>query len=142
MRQDAAMRTPSTVLAAFGPLLVLAGCTLPGVPAEATRHEIFFGLSRQGAADVTGEEFDAFVAKEIVPLYPGGFTIVPATGYWRGEGGATAKESTRVLILHAEEKDDAKLNKLCQKYAKQFGQEAVLRTRTGSRSILLTPGRK
>src|SRR4029079_15092373 len=83
--------------------LLMGGCrTLPEAPADAptlVRTELFFGLGRKGAPDVSEQEWRDFVDHEITPRFPNGLTLLDAHGQWRGEDGNVVREPSRVLIL-------------------------------------------
>ena len=109
------------------------GCTgarSDGGSATWQRSELYFGLSRRGAADVSEAEWRQFVATEVVPAFPGGFTELTALGHFR-EDGQSRQEPVRVLvILNPPDQGAAtgrKLDALGRSYCRRFGQDAVLR---------------
>jgi hypothetical protein len=114
-------------------VLFLGGCDATRGGGEAgtwQRSELYFGLSRRGAPDVSEEEWRQFVANEVVPAFPGGFTELTAQGHF-GENGQSRKEPVRVLvILNPPDQAAAagrKLDALARLYCKRFNQDAVLR---------------
>lgn len=94
------------------------------------RSELYFGLSRRGAPDVSDEEWRHFVTTEVVPAFPGGFTELTAVGHF-SEDGQSHKEPVRVLvILNPPEQAAAagrRLDALGRSYCRRFNQDAVLR---------------
>lgn len=94
------------------------------------RSELYFGLSRRGADDVTEAEWRQFIESEVVPAFPGGFTELIATGHFRQDG-TSRHEPVRVLvILNPPEQIEAvgrKLDALGRSYCRRFSQDAVLR---------------
>ena len=119
--------------------LLMGGCrTLPEASADAqtlVRTELFFGLGRKGAPDVSEQEWRDFVDREITPRFPNGLTLLDAHGQWRGEDGNVVREPSRVLILLHPPGDDAesKIEQVRRLYRERFAQEAVLRTDTMQR---------
>ena len=70
---------------------------------------------------------------------PDGFTVIPAQGYWRGEGrDRTAQENSLVLkIIHPAGTDALKkLSGIAKSYAKRFEQQAVLLSTTRTEAAL------
>lgn len=92
-----------------------------------------FGLSRPGGADVTAEEWAAFVRVEIVPRFPGGFTLLDAQGHW-DDGAQPRSEPSRVLmVVHAPTPElDRSLEELRRAYRSAFQQQSVLRVDSGA----------
>lgn len=94
------------------------------------RSELYFGLSRRGADDVSEAEWRQFVNAEVVPAFPGGFTELSAIGHFRQDG-TSHHEPVRVLvILNPPEQAVAagrKLDELGRSYCRRFSQDAVLR---------------
>jgi hypothetical protein len=117
----------------FLTLLGSSGCTTTRTSDSADtwmRSELYFGLSRRNAANVTAEEWRAFVLAEVVPAFPGGFTELTAQGFFRDDG-KSHQEPVRVLvILNPPDQAAAtsrKLDALGRSYCRRFGQDAVLR---------------
>jgi len=109
------MRTAAVALTLF-----LAACAHHGFVSD----RLFCGLSIPGAGAVTQSDVDAFIAAEVEPRFPDGFTVWRARGHWKG-----GNEETLVIeILHA---PDPRLDRLVQEiadaYRVRFRQEAVLR---------------
>jgi hypothetical protein len=94
------------------------------------RTELYFGLSRRGAPDVSEEEWRHFVTTEVVPAFPGGFTELSAMGHF-SEDGQSRREPVRVLVvLNPPEQAAAagsRLDALGRSYCRRFNQDAVLR---------------
>jgi hypothetical protein len=134
------------------PLLALFGATLIGcvpsqpqagvAPAPAcaagqetmVRDALFFGQSIPGGGMVADSAWDAFLAQQVTPAFPSGFTILPASGQWREETGTIAKEPTRILILvHLPSAGtDSTLRGIKADYMQRFRQEAVMWERTAA----------
>lgn len=94
------------------------------------RTELFFGLGRKGAPDVSDQEWRQFIDQEITPRFPDGLTILDARGQWRGEDGAVQREPSHVLILlhKRDDESDAKIEQIRRLYRERFAQDSVLRT--------------
>jgi Protein of unknown function (DUF3574) len=94
------------------------------------RSELYFGLSRPGADDVSEAEWRQFVVAEVVPAFPGGFTELSAIGHFRQDG-RSRSEPVRVLVVlnPPEQAVEAgrKLDALGRSYCRRFTQDAVLR---------------
>ena len=77
---------------------------------------------------VSDAEWRTFVAEEITPRFPDGFTVFDALGQYRGRDGQIISEPTKVLlIVHGR---DARLRASVQElrdvYRRRFQQESVL----------------
>jgi hypothetical protein len=120
--------------------LALAGCAAappracgPGEQA-AVLDQLYFGTGRPHGADVTPQQWNAFVAAEIAPRFPQGFSLQEAQGQWRNADGSLAHELSHVLLLaHPDDAaSDRALRDIAARYKQQFEQEAVLRLRTAA----------
>jgi Protein of unknown function (DUF3574) len=109
-----------------------AGCNARSTDGTATwqRSELYFGLSRRDAPDVSEAEWKDFVTNQVTPAFPGGFTELIAFGHFR-EDGSNKSEPVRVLVvLNPIDQADSvgrKLDTLGKAYCARFGQDAVLR---------------
>lgn len=99
-------------------------CALP-----LTRTELFFGMQIPTGGQVSATQWQEFVAGQIAPRFPDGFTIMEAEGQWKGENGDVVREPSHVLLLiHSGEPDiDRKVEEIRAAYKRMFQQEAVLR---------------
>jgi hypothetical protein len=116
-------------------VLAAAGCAGHGPsfePAPGTqalvRSELYFGRLRPNGTVVSDAEWRTFVADEITPRFPDGFTVFDALGQYRGRDGQIVSEPTKVLlIVH---RSDARLRGSVQElrdlYRRLFQQESVL----------------
>ncbi|TMB39809.1 MAG: DUF3574 domain-containing protein [Deltaproteobacteria bacterium] len=121
------IRTPLVCL-----VLVVSGfaCASSAPRAAAdVQSVLFFGLSRTSAPDVSDDEFQAFVEREIATRFPDGFTVLQGIGHWRGRDGIVHREPSRVLVLvrHDSESTDRLLREIVTSYCSTFAQESVLR---------------
>jgi hypothetical protein len=114
-------------------LLSAAGCAgngpapLPGTQAL-VRSELYFGRLKPDGSVVTDAEWRAFVAEEVVPRFPDGFTVLDALGQYRGRDGKIITEPTKVLlIVHGPDaRPRASVQELRDVYRRLFQQESVL----------------
>ena len=123
-----------SVLAA---LLVLtaAGCAgsgpalepLPGTQAL-VRSELYFGRLKPDGGVVTDAEWRAFVAEQVVPRFPDGFTVLDALGQYRGRDGQIIAEPTKILLVvhEPDARPRASVQELRDVYRRLFQQESVL----------------
>ena len=96
-----------------------------------TKTELYFGLSRPGGGQVSGDEWDVFLEREITPRFPDGLTVLDANGQWRDKSGTIIREKTKLLILLHEQSPDREraIDEIVRLYKERFQQESVLRVR-------------
>lgn len=108
---------------------------MAGVAAYSTdryyRTELYFGLAKPDGSEVTAEEWAKFLADEVTPRFPAGFTVIEALGQYQGNDKKIVKEKSRVLILLYEKKvrkhNSVKIEEIRAAYKKAFQQESVMR---------------
>ena len=134
------------LLLCLAPLLVSACVSVKTAPAgctplfgDAMVTEVYFGLSGPGGRAIAKQDWQAFLKSDVVAAFPDGFTVIPAQGYWRGEGMTqTAQENSLILkVIHPA--GPVALNKLsgiAKSYAKRFEQQAVLLSTTKTEAAL------
>lgn len=95
------------------------------------RDTLYFGQSIPGGGEVSESEWNAFVASQILPAFPNGFTLLDGTGYWPDTQGQPASEASHILIVdHGDDAaQDARVRNVIAAYRTRFHQEAVLRER-------------
>jgi hypothetical protein len=94
------------------------------------RTELYFGLSRSGAPNVTEQEFQRFVDTVVTPRFPDGLTVLAASGQFRGSDGAVLREPAKVIVLFypwAPARNRA-IERIRARYKELFDQQSVLRT--------------
>lgn len=95
------------------------------------RTELYFGLSKPDGSEVSAEEWAEFLADEVTPRFPAGFTVIEALGQYQGNDKKIVKEKSRVLILLYEKKvrkhNSVKIEEIRAAYKKAFQQESVMR---------------
>ncbi len=118
------MRTAAVALTFF-----LAACAHHGFVSD----RLFCGLNIPDGGAVTQSDIDAFIAQEVEPRFPDGFTVWRARGHWKG-----GNEETLVIeILHPPDPrlDDA-VQEIADAYRTRFRQEAVLRVTSPAKMTL------
>lgn len=92
------------------------------------KTELYFGLSRYPAPDITNEQFDGFVDTYITPRFPGGFTVINGVGQWDAKGGTISEPCKIVVIIHANNTGQSdNIGLIRNQYCKIYDQESVLR---------------
>lgn len=92
---------------------------------------LFFGSAKGAGGTVTAEEWQQFVASEVTPAFPGGFTVMDARGQWLKEGQVTKEEAKVLVLVHGKDDgSDEKTDRLRSAYKTRFGQESVLKVST------------
>ncbi|WP_158888395.1 DUF3574 domain-containing protein [Amycolatopsis anabasis] len=107
--------------------------TGPGTPFK--RTELYFGTEKPTGGEVTPEEFENFVDKEITPAFPDGLTQLSAKGQWK-RGAEIVKEATYVVILFypfANQDANREIEEIRADYKKFFDQDSVARVDTTQR---------
>ncbi len=92
--------------------------------------QLFFGLSKPGGGAVDAKQWTQFVADEIAPRFPEGFSVIDGAGFWRdGATQRTISENSKVVVrLHPSGAlADAAIDDIIAAYRTRFEQEAVLR---------------
>lgn len=95
------------------------------------RTELFFGRSKPNGAEVSQEEFDAFLSDTITPEFPDGLTVLDAIGQFRDADGKVIREKAKVLILlypsNTKRQSSRKIERIRTAYKTRFDQQSVLR---------------
>jgi hypothetical protein len=96
------------------------------------RDVVYFGRNRPGGGTVSDTEWQGFLDQVVTPRFPGGFSVVEATGQWKGRSGVVERERSEMLtLLHTgSDADRRAVAELAAEYKRRFHQEAVLRERT------------
>jgi hypothetical protein len=114
---------------ALAGLVALAACASPGV----VQTTLYLGRGIPGGGEVGDAALARFVAEEVVPRFPDGFTLLDATGHWRDTvTGAGVRETTVLLVVLHPPSQRAATEAIAVAYAERFGQQAVLRVETGA----------
>jgi hypothetical protein len=113
--------------------LVLGGCaSLPQACLPPARPmlaaEMFFGRG-DGGRLVSERRFSGFLAAEITPRFPEGFTVLDGRGQWRnGERGSIIREASQLvkIIFPDAAQRRADLDAIAASYKLKFHQQSVL----------------
>jgi hypothetical protein len=94
------------------------------------RTELFFGLSRTGAPDISEPEFQNFVDTQVTTRFPDGLTLLSGKGQFRSAAGSIVQEGSKLLILlyPFSTKSSNDIEQIRTQYKSMFQQESVLRT--------------
>jgi uncharacterized protein DUF3574 len=116
-------------------LLTAAGCAGSGPGFEPppgtqalVRSELYFGRLKPDGSVVTDTEWRSFVAEQVAPRFPDGFTVLDALGQFRARDGQIMAEPTKILlIVHGPDaRPRASVQELRDVYRRLFQQESVL----------------
>jgi hypothetical protein len=85
--------------------------------------QLLFGRGKGDSGGITQADWGGFVANEITPRFPDGFTMIDATGQWLNpRQGAIIKEDSKVveIALPSDSYDAAKIDAVIEAYKRQF----------------------
>ncbi|WP_419778441.1 DUF3574 domain-containing protein [Maridesulfovibrio sp.] len=121
MRNSVRMLAVAVVLSA----LWLSGCA----SGKWNRYELYMGQTYQdGQKQVSGEQFQDFLSREVTPKFSDGYTILDAQGFWGGKGGFTYSERSKVIMIVSPDKNaEKRIDEIAKAYKEMFQQEAVLK---------------
>lgn len=95
------------------------------------RTELFFGTAKADGSTVSEDEWKKFLADEVTPRFPGGFTVLTGDGQFRNDAGEIVREKSFVLIIlypfKTRRSDRRKIEEIRKAYIKAFAQQSVLR---------------
>ena len=100
------------------PALQCSGAQKPWVVAD-----LLFGRTH-----VSEASFARFLAAEVTPRFPDGFTVIDAKGQWRDPGGPKiSRERSKVLMIAMPPgaDNDDRLQKIIEAYKTRFKQQSV-----------------
>lgn len=127
----------------IGAVIVIAGCAGRASPSPTpspscaigdtalVRDVLYFGRNRPGGGAVTDEEWQSFLDQVLTPRFPAGWTVVAATGQWKGKSGLVEQERSEVVTVFHSGAEAARraVMEVVVEYKRRFQQEAVLRER-------------
>lgn len=95
------------------------------------RDTLYFGRSIPGGGEVDADAWRQFETDVLLRAFPRGYTVLDATGHWRGADGAMIGEASRVVVIvHADDSTtEATVRDVVARYRATFRQESVLRER-------------
>jgi hypothetical protein len=81
-----------------------------------------------GRSHVTEASWTRFVATEVTPRFPDGFTVIDARGQWRAPGGQKiSRERSKLLMIAMPPgaDNDERLQNIIEAYKTRFKQQSV-----------------
>lgn len=124
--------------------LALPGCATlaappcPGNARAQLRAELILGRTIGTGGMVGDAAWRRFLADEVTPRFPDGFTELDASGQWRKPGAAAAlRERSKVLVIALPDEPDepaarGRVAEIAQAYKRAFRQDSVLTALTPS----------
>lgn len=93
-----------------------------------TKLELFFGGNIGAGGRVSEQDWQRFVADEVTPRFPDGFTVLEASGQWRNPAGMVIAEESRnlVVIVRNAASELPKIAAIRDTYKMRFTQDSVL----------------
>ncbi|MBS1063109.1 DUF3574 domain-containing protein [Gluconobacter wancherniae] len=120
------------------PFFLLGGCVVPvSVTPNLCRAmqatdmlqvHLMFGTSFHGGNLIAASDWDDFVAKEITPRFPAGFTVLDSNGQWLDTVRHTVtREPSRIVWISTPDRRNLQhdLNAIRDAYKTRFDQQAV-----------------
>ena len=90
--------------------------------------QLLFGRNVEDRARVSEADFASFVAREVSPRFPEGFTVIDAAGQWRdARRGTIVHEAAKIIeiVLPSGEDNRRKIEAIVEAYKLQFQQQSV-----------------
>lgn len=90
--------------------------------------QLLFGRNVEDKIRVSETEWTDFVAREVTPRFPDGFTVVDAAGQWRdARRGSILHEGSKLveIVLPGSDDDRAKIEAIAEAYKRRFEQQSV-----------------
>jgi uncharacterized protein DUF3574 len=122
-------------LALAGVLFVMAPAiaATDSIPCDAALQakqvaQLLFGRNVEDRLRVNDAEWSDFVAREVTPRFPDGFTVVDAAGQWRdARRGSILHEGSKLIeiVLPGGGDDRIKIEAIAEAYKRRFEQKSV-----------------
>lgn len=92
------------------------------------QEDLFFGRNLAGDAQVSEEQFQAFVDNVVTPRFPTGLTILDASKQFENSTNGSRQEPLKVITLFVEDTPNSQvaIDEIVTAYRQQFKQESVL----------------
>lgn len=109
-------------------------------PHDAVQTNLYFGLALDAGGEVSEAAWSAFLAEEVTPRFPDGFTVIDAYGQWRDPSLADApiiREKTKLLVIVHPGTAEAEraITEIKSFYKKRFDQKSVFHTDASVRIV-------
>lgn len=91
--------------------------------------ELVFGRNIASRFGVTEARWQRFVAREISPRFPDGYTVLDGRGHWRDpKGGGVVRERSKVVLLVIPDDEAVRdhVSAIVAAYKSKFRQQSVL----------------
>ena len=126
----AALRAAAVVA---GLLMAPAAVAIEPIPCDSAMKaqqvaQLLFGRNVADQVRVTEAEWSDFVAREVTPRFPDGFTVLDATGQWRdSRRGTIVHEGSKLIeiVLPGRGDDKGKIDAIADAYKSRFEQQSV-----------------
>jgi Protein of unknown function (DUF3574) len=85
--------------------------------------QLLFGRGKGDDGGITQADWSGFVANELTPRFPDGFTVIDGSGQWLNpQQGAIIKEESKVveIVLSSDTYDATKIDAVIDAYKHQF----------------------
>ena len=123
------MRAPAAVIALLASIAsVTAAHAQPAVQCSGAQKPWVVADLLFGRSHVSEASWARFLATEVTPRFPDGFTVLDAKGQWRESGGQKiSRERGKVLTiaLPPSADNDERLQKIIEAYKTRFKQQSV-----------------
>lgn len=90
--------------------------------------QLLFGRNVEDQVRVGEADWSDFVAREVTPRFPDGFTVVDAAGQWRdARRGSILHEGSKLIeiVLPGGSDDRIKIEAIAEAYKRRFEQQSV-----------------
>ena len=90
--------------------------------------QLLFGRNVEDRVRVSEADWSDFVAREVSPRFPDGFTVVDSTGQWRdARRGSILREASKLIeiVLPGSSDDRSKIEAIAEAYKRRFEQRSV-----------------
>jgi hypothetical protein len=94
------------------------------------RTELFFGTAKPDGSAVSEEEWQKFLADEVTPRFPAGFTVLAGDGQFSDDGKIISEKSFVLIVLYplkTRKSSRLKIEQIRRAYLKAFQQKSVMR---------------
>ena len=123
LRERAAALGLLALVAGVAPATAQSALQCSGAQKSWVVADLLFGRTRVSEAN-----WVRFLATEVTPRFPDGFTVFDARGQWRAPGGARiAKERSKIVMIAMppDVKNDERLSQVIEAYKARFKQQSV-----------------
>ena len=122
------MRALSILLMALLMALIASARAQPALQCSGAQKPWVVADLLFGRANVSEARFARFLAAEVTPRFPKGFTVIDAKGQWRNPAGQKiSRERSKVLMIAMPPAadNDERLQRIIEAYKTRFKQQSV-----------------